>query len=170
MTYRKLCFWMLVSLGTSSGTSSGTFAGCFVQSRSQSFCACASGHGKFSSKPSQRLSTLFFSCSLCAGRPAFRQVDVQTRLPSTFLLSISSSRRPGCHFPFAVLTKSTFDMAPTRRGKPKLSIKSREAAIAEQPPRPAEGMPYSSILKGYSGHARSPPSLSRPYTQFAPSV
>ena len=153
------------------GTSSGTFGVCC--------CSIAfSTIWRVCQWPSQTppLSpaafTLFFSGSLLRRSTCLPgQVDCANKASCRFF-AFDFLFSALCHFPFAVRTESTFKMAPSRpsKPKPKLSIKSREAATPAPPPRPAEGMPYSSVLKGSSGSARSYPSLSRPLSQFAPSV
>lgn len=64
------------------------------------------------------------------------------------LVSLSHS---GLVQPFRVRRGSTAEMAPPQRDKLKLFIKAKEARLAESSQRPAEGLPYASILKGYYG-------------------
>lgn len=115
-----------------------------------------------------------------AGAPAVasnRQASVAASLPLIFLHPLRKATRH-CelliagkrlatfpqplfllllHFPSSLAWHqgSAFEMAQPQSSKPKLSIKSKETAVAEEPQRPAEGMPYASILKGYCGHAPS---------------
>lgn len=42
-------------------------------------------------------------------------------------------------------------MAQSHHHKPKLSIKSKETSLAQESQKPAEGLPYALIVKGYCG-------------------